>query len=231
MKKLKDNISVYVGVPWLRNDGFRSYLGSCLNHIAQQECSVKIMKPQLTSPFSGSFKSGEQSLLYAIMDRMNCVIDDFMKTDATHLWMIDADVEVPPDALETLLRHDVDLASGVYPFHNFDHCRAMMFGRMGDNPCGFFIPRDWDYMKNQVFGDEFPVSGGTGCLLVKRRVFKRYHPRLKALRFDKKGGACGADVYFWKRVQDAGFTARVDANVVCGHLPEYKLSEIDEWLR
>ena len=101
---------------------------------------------------------------------------------------------------------------------------------MGDSPCGFFKPRDWDYMKGQVFGVNEPVSAGTGCMLVKRRVFNKWHPNIPPLRFDKNEGKCGADVYFWKRAQDMGFTARLDANVVCGHRPEYPLSKVDEWL-
>lgn len=227
--KFKDDLTVFPGIPWLRNDHYEGYYGSCINHIKQQNTSVKILPIWRTTPYSGKYEQGNKSLLYAIMDRMNAVIDKFMSTDATHLWIIDADVEVPPHALETLLSHDVDIASGVYPFHNFKHSKAMMCGRMSDGPCGFFHPRNWAYMKGQVFGEEFPVSGGTGCMLVKRRVFKRYHPHIVPFRFDKVGGKCGADVYFWKRAQDAGFTARLDANVVCGHLPECRLSEVDEW--
>ena len=228
--RLKSKVKVFVGIPWLRNDEYKSHLASCLNHIGRLETSVEVMKPKPTQPYSGDFKKGEESLLNAITDRMNAVIDDFMKTDATHCLIVDADVELPPHALETLIRHDVDIASGVYPFHNFDHCKAMMFGRMGDNECGFFHPRDWKYMKGEVMGEEYPVSGGTGCILIKRRVFRRYHPKILPLRFNKKEGRCGGDVYFWKRAQDMGFTARVDANVVCGHNPEYPLNKIDEWL-
>ena len=230
LTKLKSNVKVYVGIPWLRNDHFKGYLGSCLNHLAAQETSVEVMEPELTAPYSGSFKPGEPSLLYAIMDRMNAVIDNYLKTDATHCLIVDADVELPPHAVEALIMHNVDIATGVYPFHNFEQCRAMMFGRMTDNPCGFFAPRDWNYMKGKVMGVDEPVSGGTGCMMIKRRVFRRYHPNIPALRFSKKDGECGADVYFWKRAQDMGFTARLDANIVCGHLPEYPLREKDKWL-
>ena len=230
LTRFKPNVKIYVGIPWLRNDEYKSYLGSCINHIQRQEVPVPVLPPKPTAPYAGSFKKGESSLLYAIMDRMNAVIDNYLNTDASHLFIVDADVEIPPHTLETLLTLDVDLASGVYPFHNFNKCRAMMFGRMGDNECGFFHPRDWKYMEGLVMGEDEPVSGGTGCILIKRRVFKRYHPKVAALRFTKKGGKCGADVYFWKRAQDMGFTARVDARVVCGHLPEYRLKNIDEWL-
>lgn len=227
--RLKSNLKVFIGIPWLRNDEYKSHLGSCINHLEKQETSVEFMSPKTTAPYSGDFKKGETTLLYAIADRMNAVVNDYLKTDATHCWIIDADVEVPPDALDALIKHNVDVVSGVYPFHNFDSCKAMMFGRMGDNECGFFHPRDWNYMKGEVMGEEYPVSGGTGCILIKRRVFRQYHPKILPLRFTKKSGKCGADVYFWKRAQEAGFTARVDANVVCGHLPEWKLSEVERW--
>lgn len=229
--KLKSNITVHVGIPWLRDhDEFSSHLPHCLNAIEAQETSIKILKPQLTSTYSGKFEEGQRSLLYAIMDRMNAVIEGFTQSKATHLWMVDADVEPPPHALETLLRHDADLASGVYPFHNWRDCHAMMGGRIGEEECGFFVPRNWDYMKGHVLGVNERVSAGSGCLLIKRRVVMRHHPKISPLRFDKKDGRCGADVYFWKRAQDAGFTARLDANVVCGHRPGHPLSKIEEWL-
>jgi hypothetical protein len=235
--KLKDNITVFVGIPWLCNDHYEDYYRSCVDYIRRQDTSVKVLPVWRTASYSGKYERNMPSILYAIMDRMNAVIDRFMSTNATHLWMVDADVEVPPHALETLLNHDADIASGVYPFHNFkanqekNACRSMMGGRMkNDDPCGFFRPRDWDYMKERVFGIDERVSAGTGCMLVKRRVFKRYHPNIRPLRFDKDEGRCGADVYFWKRCQDLGFTARLDANIICGHLPEYSLSKIEEWL-
>jgi hypothetical protein len=222
---------VFVGIPNLSNkDKYTKYHKSVLNHIDKQDCPVTILKPYTTPPHAGKYKVGERSRLEAIAERMNVIVDKFMASDAHLLWIIDGDVEVPPHALDTLIRHNVDIASGVYPFHNFDSCNSMMFGRMDpENACGFFIPRDWKYMKGEVFGEEYPISGGTGCLLVKRRVFRRYHPKIPALRFIRDGD-CGMDVLFWKRTQDAGFKARLDANVVCGHLPSYKLSKIDEWL-
>jgi len=235
MPQLKNNLKIYLGVPWLRDDHFQKYFKRLQNHIDAQETDVEYVGPYKT-PTVGrkvSLEPGTQELLDAICDRMNAVVDMFMRTSCTHLWMLDADVEPPPHALETLLRHDVDLASGVYPFHNFKDCNAMMGGRMPeDNRCGFFAPRDWEYMKGKVMGVEEKVSAGTGCLLIKRRVFKRWNPRLKPIRFTRvnRGQTCGADVWFWKRCQDAGFTARLDANVVCGHQPEHPLSKIDEWL-
>jgi len=83
-------------------------------------------------------------------------------------------------------------------------------------------------MKGQVLGEDFKVSGANGCMLIKKCVFRRLHPRLPPLRFTRKDN-CGCDTLFWKKIQDAGFTARVDTNVICGHLPEWPLADVDEW--
>lgn len=235
---LKSKVRVFVGVPNLTtNDRYSGYLPSVLSHLKAQITTAKIMPTYVTPPHSGKFQHGMPDRLDALVGRMNNIIEKFMTTDATHVFFCDGDVEIPPDCIDTLLRHNVDLASGVYPFHNFTKrtedgvaARAMMFGRIvKDNPCGLFHPRDWDFMKGQVWGEEDAWTGGTGCFLVKRRVFKDY-PHVKPLRF-RRTRECGSmDMLLWKQAQDIGFTARVDANIVCGHLPLYKLSEIDEWL-
>jgi len=48
---------------------------------------------------------------------VNRYIRAFMRTDATHMLMVDADMEIPPHALDELLRLDVDIASGVSVGH------------------------------------------------------------------------------------------------------------------
>ena len=98
-----------------------------------------------------------------------------------------------------------------------------MFGRMPEEESFRFVPRDIKVLRQQIIGDEFRVGGGNGCLLIKRRVFNRYHPQVHPLRF-----LCPADyasdLYFWHRAQKMGFTARVNGNVLCGHLPYWPLS-------
>lgn len=236
---LKKNISVFPAIPNLSNhDRYASYLPSVLTHIEKQETTATILPTYVTPPHAGKFQHGMPDRLDAIVDRMNEALDRFLMSDASHVFFCDGDVEIPPNCIDTLIRHNVDIASGVYPFHNFTKrtedgvpARAMMFGRMAkENPCGLFHPRDWDYMKNTVWGEDEMWTGGTGCLLVKRRVFTSHNPRMPPLKFSRDGGCSSMDMLFWKRAQDAGFTARVDANIVCGHLPRYPLREIDEWL-
>ena len=230
---LKSSVKVFIGIPNLAShDRYSNYRGYVLNAIAAQETGATLMKPYITPPHAGLFQHGDDSRLNAIVGRMNNIVDKYMASDASHLWIVDGDVEPPVHAVDTLLRHNVDVASGVYPFKSFDSTKAMCFGRMKkDHPCGYLRPRAWEHMKGQVFGSkDEPWSGGTGCILIKRRVFKRHHPKIASIRFTRENNTCGLDVFFWKRVQDVGFTARVDANVVCSHLPKYRLKDVDKWL-
>ena len=229
---LKKNISVFTGIPNLsNNDRYKNYRGFVLNALKNQQTSVNILPPYVTPPHAGEFQVGMKNRLEAIVGRMNDIVDKYMTTDAPYLWIIDGDVEPPPDALETLLRYNVDVASGVYPRHDFAASNVMLFGEMvKDHSCGWFKPKVWSFMKDHVLGEKERCAGGSGCLLIKRRVFKQHHPKLPSLRFTRDG-ECGLDTLFWKRIQDAGFTARIDFNVVCGHLPNLRLSKIDEWLK
>jgi hypothetical protein len=148
-----------------------------------------------------------------------------MTTEATHLWVVDGDVEVPDHALCSLLQLKTDVASGVYPFHARQD--VAMFGRMPQGETYRFIPRNLDVLQYEVLGEDFYVGGGNGCLLVDRRVFKRHHPNVEPLRFRSPGGS-GSDMYFWYEAQEMGFKCRIHGGVICGHLPKWPLSKMQE---
>jgi len=225
---LKSTIEIFVGIPSLRERDIyiQSYLGTCKTHIKNQECPVKVLEPYVTPPYSGKWKRGEKSRLYAITDRLNNIVDKFMSINATHLWIVDADIEVPKHALCELLKLDVDIASGIYTFHK-DWNKAM-FGRIPNTETYQFAPRATGFIRGRVLGEDFMVGGGNGCMLIKRRVFKKHHPRIPALRFISPGGR-GSDIYFWYRAQKAGFTARIHGGIICGHLPQFPLSVVGDY--
>ena len=223
----KSTIKVMPGIPFLqRKDGYESYLGSAITHIKDQECPVKVMEPYVTPSHSGKWKEGSKTKLYAITGRLNNIIDKFLTTDASHLWIVDADVEVPKHGICELLKLDVDIASGIYTFHN-DWNKAM-FGRIPDTETYQFAPRATGFLRGRILGENEMVGGGNGCMLIKKRVFRRYHPKIPALRFESPGGR-GSDVYFWYKAQKAGFTARLHGGVICGHRPEFPLREIGDY--
>ena len=48
--------------------------------------------------------------------------------DFTHLWLVDADMEFPPDTLARLLAHDVDLVGAAYNYRiSYPHIKTFDF--------------------------------------------------------------------------------------------------------
>lgn len=219
---LRSDLKVFVGIPSLRdNDAYTPLTARTVERAKDQDCPVEIMEPYVTPPYNGNFKVGEFSRLEAITDRLNNIVGKFMGTDATHLWILDGDIEAPRHALCKLLRLNTDVASGVYCFHNDP--AIMMFGRMNfDKHKHRFIPRgligfSGEGAPDGVIGENITVGGGNGCLLIKRRVLTQFHNLIPPLRFENRDGFA-SDIWFWYRAQEMGFTCRIDGRVVCGHL-------------
>lgn len=194
------------------------FLPSCLGHIKNQQSRVEILSPWL-SP--GRIPPGRRKIIGVITEQLNSIVDRFMAGDASHLWIVDADVEVPPHALDALIRLDVDVASGIYPEHG---SRERLLAYTGTG--GSWRPLATDEAAGRVLGEDECVAAGNGCLLVKRRVFKQHHERFTPLRFRWALGARGSDLMFFEDAQDVGFTARLHGGVLCGHLPEWPLEKL-----
>jgi hypothetical protein len=145
-----------------------------------------------------------------------------------YLWLVEADVVIPPNALSHLLSDQADLAAAVVPYHFQNYLLGVAGGEIYRNlACtGYFLP---DKQGNPTFdihnlylkdiqdklligSPEHMIFNGTGCILISRRVFES---GLK-WRWDNK--VCGFDVYFWQDAQRLGFKCVTDGFVVCQHL-------------
>ena len=147
-----------------------------------------------------------------------------MRSDCSHLWIVDADVETPHFALEELLFLDVDVASGIYPIHGSPD--IMCGGKVGPAPIFKLLFASRENLKGQILGEHELVAGGNGCLLVKRRVVEKYHADAEPIRFRYLPGKRTSDIQFFIDCQERGFSARVHGDVVCGHLPELSLKTL-----
>lgn len=132
-------------------------------------------------------------------------------------------MEWPPDALCTLLKMNVDIASGVYPQHN-DRGKLIAGIICKTEKRGFSVS-SMDHLRGKIIGGNEFVAAGNGCMLIKRRVFKQYSPHYPSLRFVSEGGF-GSDLYFWWTAQKIGFKCRINGNIICGHNPQHPLAEI-----
>jgi hypothetical protein len=141
-----------------------------------------------------------------------------------YLWLVEADVVVPTNALSHLLSDNVDVACGVIPYHFF--AQYPQFPIYKDLMTTGYIILDKqgqptfdivnlylrDIQDKLLFGSkEHPIFNGTSCILIKKAVLEKVK-----WRWDNK--VSGFDVYFWKDCQVQGFTVVTDGFVVCDHL-------------
>jgi len=151
--------------------------------------------------------------LPGVVEAQNQLIVRALESGFSYLWLVQADVEVPADAFSSLIALGVDVAQGVVPRHD-DH-EALICGFLDEKQKVWYLPR------NAVEGQILTgwVFAGLSCTLIRRRVLEA------GIRFRYARGV-GEDILFMFDVQKAGFVARVDGRVLCGHLPEWSLSLI-----
>lgn len=152
-----------------------------------------------------------------------------------YLWLVEADVVVPPHAFSHLLADDADVACGVIPYHFYEQYKGKVAGAEiyykdlmttgyvlldkegkpdphGCQPFGIVNLYLREVQDRLITGSrEHPIFNGTSCILIKRAVLEKVK-----WRYDNK--VSGFDVYFWHDVQMAGFKAVTDGFVVCEHL-------------
>ena len=169
-----------------------------------------------------------------VTDRMythsaeNALVEQFLAdTTLTHLFMTEADMILPHDALSKLVAMDKDIATGVY-FLRTDKIEGL------GQPCLYKAPSAVDPLKNSYAHcavSLFPTDGpfkvdcaGLGCIMFKRKVFET----LPYPWFDLKEAAYGSDIYFAKHAREHGFETWVDPSVQCGQI-DYYTTTIEDW--
>jgi hypothetical protein len=193
-----------VGIPDLNDrDRYHGYLASALAHVEAAlvgvDFDVFVSPPSSLPPWAG------------LVECQNVIVDKFLSGEYSHLWHVELDVQVPPDAFRRLLALDVDIACGYVRRHSGD---GLILGFLDENMRVWYLPL------NAVQGNVLSgwVMAGTSCLLFKRCVFEG------GLRF-KYAPNVSPDILFMFHVQRAGFVAKVHGDVLCGHLPEFPLEQ------
>ncbi len=205
------------------------------NHIQYRTQVVDAVKANLASnqvvdaALSVSEKSDNS---VAELNSWNVVVADFQELSDRvinegfdYLWIVEADVVVPENALSHLLSCNVDVSAGIMPFHFYEQNNRRFEVHKDMMITGFVLP-DKDgkptfdiqvlYLKDikdklLVGSREHPIFNGTGCILIKRSV-------LEKIRWHWDNKVSGFDVYFWKEVQEQNFSAVTDGFVLCEHL-------------
>lgn len=246
---------VFPAIPWLR-DGldFDAYLESCLAHLKAQKIppNVKVLPPFITSTIDDDVEIPKKFRYHITTPKLNEIVDALQESEATHLLLLNADNEIPPDALRQLLEHDVDVASGISIPHKtylyttaFRYVPAPTPALLQSEP--YFKPYKLEELRHKIIGENELVATGHFCCLIKRHIFDAFRfrwPGLKVTKsksvecptchekihvdFDCKKSRHGAELLFWMDAQMFGYSVVIDGHILCGHLPEFPLSELVE---
>ena len=157
-----------------------------------------------------------------IPDCRNILVENALKTPATHFLMVDDDVIIPEGGLKAMLDKDTDITFIDYPMHYSEGRWDAMGTATYDN-----------WLPGEEFKDKDVAWAGLGCCLVRREVFEKldkpwFRTFQKAFLRDDKGkitlkkddeklGGGGEDVYFFLEAKKAGFKVKAVQDMVCGH--------------
>ena len=150
----------------------------------------------------------------------NSIAQETLARGFDYCLMVDSDIVVPMDAIARLLEVDEPLALGWYARQGSfmpPHGDGMTCMCKPPNYQDLFTSGELSSLKES--GDwKVPVrGGGMGCALVRRDALERTRfPWFKYVEYDS-GGALSEDLYFCKKLRDAGIQPYCDARVACGH--------------
>lgn len=112
----------------------------------------------------------------------NSMAFDFLKSDATHMMFIDADISFNPNDVVRMVQTDKDIICGIYPKKEINWVEVEAAVKRGvppdqlQNHTGAFVvnlPHGQDSKKGNVNEPLEIANGGTGFMLIKREVFEK----------------------------------------------------------
>jgi len=149
----------------------------------------------------------------------NGIVQVFLKSECSHLLMIDTDMIIHKDALINMIERNVDIVGALYfmRYPPFNPC-AVRFD------LNHKVPAKGEQI-NELTMEELVSKRlievnrvGTGCILVKREVFETvkypwFHTRTKNGNI-----IMSDDYYFCDKARASNYKVYVDTSVPCQHL-------------
>jgi hypothetical protein len=176
---LKKN-KIFIATPMYGGMAHGLYVKSCL------DLQTTMMQYGIETKFSFLFN---ESL---ITRARNYLVDEFLRTDYTHLLFIDSDIHYSPQDIIALLALDKDVVGGPYPKKSINWNNVAETARKHPN----LEPKELEnlvgeYVFNVVKGtSQFQVSEplevmeiGTGHMLIKRHVFAKMAEEYPLIRY------------------------------------------------
>jgi hypothetical protein len=175
----------------------------------------------------------------------NCVVKQFLASACDSLLFLDDDT-VLPENIGELFKIDSDIVSGLYyGFRQGPDYKAGIF------PVAYTMNEygSWATVKMPVTGVVEVDAAGTGCLLIGRHVLEDRRmwlapeyidrfgkeaaleesdppPLFKIRRMPNGAWITGEDLDFCSRAKSLGYSIRLHADVVCGHLKKIDIKSL-----
>ena len=178
-----------------------------------QRCNSKNLRVELFMQTGSLISKQRQNLAQAAIN-----------SEFTHILWLDSDMSFPPDILETLLEHDLDIVAGNYSTRSAPR-KGVAYKTLGK----------WEsWLKPSETTPRLqPVEGvGMGCMLVKTSVFSNMEtPWYEVSWVPEWQEFIGEDFYFCMAARQAGFNVWIDTllNKKLKHIgvSEFTLQTVD----
>jgi len=179
LEKLRKN-KLFIATPMYGGMAHGLYIKSCL------DLQTTMNKYGIETKFSFLFN---ESL---ITRARNYLVDEFLRSDHTHMLFIDSDIHYNPQDVLALMALDKDVIGGPYPKKSINWGNVAQAARSHPN----MEPRELEslvgeYVFNVVKGTkQFTVTDplevmeiGTGYMMVKREVFEKMEKEYPMIRY------------------------------------------------
>lgn len=154
----------------------------------------------------------------------NKLVTEALEMGVDYIFWTEQDMLLPFDVVTKLFERQKDICSGIYFLRG-----------------AAFMPCMWQFVENEKNPEKNPYMispislftensmlkidvCGMGCVLFKSDVFRK----LEEPWFDMKEGY-GQDVYFYRKVKNAGIDVWVDTGIQCGQQAERKVTSIEDY--
>lgn len=151
------------------------------------------------------------SIGQSVAQNRNIMIRQAIDNGCTHVFFLDDDTAVKPDALIRLLKRNKDIITGLYLKRNYPHA-PIIYDREYKEGSHFrknLGPNDSGLIEI--------VSAGLGCCLIKIGVFKNMKEPWMTLG-EINPVEIGEDISFFNRARKAGYKIYCDLDCKVGHM-------------
>lgn len=170
---------------------------------------------------------GDFDLQYKTVSGYDCaiarnnIVDEMLKRGFDWCLMVDSDIVLSQDALTMLAEWDEPFVLGWYA-HQGSFSPPHGSGKTClCKPPSYQEQFTSDELKALRDAGEYKVpirGGGMGCALIRRdAVEKTLFPWFKYVAYDNRSGVLSEDLFFCKKLREAGIQPYGDSRVECGH--------------